>query len=158
MIIIGILLSFVCLGFLCWLLFTLAVNALPFFAGVAAGLAVYHSGSGPVGAIIVAMIGGAVTLTAGKIAFATVCSPLVRAAIALLFAVPATIAGFYATLGLAHIGVPAEGWRQAFALIGAFIVGGTAWARMAALAPPNVGQGAVTGSSQRPLASATNDG
>ena len=74
------------------------------------------------------------------------------------FAVPATIAGFYATLGLAHIGVPAEGWRQAFALIGAFIVGGTAWARMAALAPPNFGQGALAGSAQRPLASATNDG
>jgi hypothetical protein len=32
MIIIGIVLSIVGLGFLCWLLFTLAVYALPFFA------------------------------------------------------------------------------------------------------------------------------
>jgi hypothetical protein len=34
MIILGILLSFAAIGFFCWLLFTLAVFALPFFAGV----------------------------------------------------------------------------------------------------------------------------
>ena len=146
------------IGFFCWLLFTLAVYALPFSAGVAAGLAAYHSGSGAIGAILVGFIAGAVTVAAGNIAVATACSRLVRAAIALLFAVPAAIAGFYATLGLANIGVPAEGWRQAFAVIGAILVGGTAWARMAFVAPPNVGQGAVAGSSQSPLASATNDG
>ena len=31
---------------LCWLLFTLAVYALPFFAGLTAGFAAFHSGSG----------------------------------------------------------------------------------------------------------------
>jgi hypothetical protein len=31
MLIVGIILSFVVLAYLCWLLFTLAVNALPFF-------------------------------------------------------------------------------------------------------------------------------
>ena len=46
MIIVGIVLSVVGLGFFCWLLFTLAVYALPFFAGVTAALAAYHSGSG----------------------------------------------------------------------------------------------------------------
>jgi hypothetical protein len=45
MIIIGIILSFVGLAYLCWLLFALAVYALPFFAGLTAGLAAYHSGS-----------------------------------------------------------------------------------------------------------------
>jgi hypothetical protein len=39
--------------------------------------------------------------------------------------VPAAFAGYHAALGLAQIGVPAEGWRQAFALIGAIVVGGT---------------------------------
>jgi hypothetical protein len=86
MIIIGIVLSFVGLGFLCWLLFTLAVYALPLFAAVATGLAAYHSGSGAIGAILVGFIAGAVTVAAGNIAVATACSPLVRAAIALLFA------------------------------------------------------------------------
>jgi hypothetical protein len=49
--------------------------------------------------------------------------------------VPAAVAGDHAALGLAQIGVPAEGWRQAFALIGAIVVGGTAWARMALSVP-----------------------
>jgi len=137
MIVIGIVLSFVGLGFLCWLLFALAVQALPFFVGVTAGFAAYHSGSGEIGAMLVGLIAGAVTLAAGQIAIATVCSPLVRAAIALLFAAPAAVAGYHAALGLAQIGVPAEGWRQAFALIGATAVGATAWVRMALSAPPD---------------------
>src|ERR1700682_3226953 len=43
MLIIGIVLSFVVLAYLCWLLFTLAVHALPFFAGVTAGVAPPHT-------------------------------------------------------------------------------------------------------------------
>lgn len=158
MLILSIVLSFVGLGFLCWLLFTLAVYALPFFAGVTAGLAAYHSGSGPLGAIIVAVIVGAVILVIGQIAFATIRSPLARAAIALLFAIPAAVAGYHATLGLAHIGVPSYGWREAFAVLGAIIVGGTAWARMTLLAPPNVGRRVVADPAHLPLASATRDG
>ena len=94
MIIIGIVLSVFGLGFFCWLLFTLAVYALPFFAGVTAALAAYHSGSGVIGAIIVAVLAGAATLAIGQIAFATVRSPLLRAAIGILYAVPGTIAGY----------------------------------------------------------------
>jgi hypothetical protein len=135
MIIIGIILGFVGLAYLCWLLFTLAVYALPLFAAVAAGLATYHSGSGPIGAIIVGAIAGSITLVAGQIAFTTLRSPLTRAAIAFLFALPAAVAGYHAALGLAHIGVPAEGWRQAIAVAGAIIVAATAWARMALAAP-----------------------
>ena len=138
MLIIGIILSFVVLGFLCWLLFALAVYALPFFAGVTAGLAAFHSGSGPIAAILVGLIAGAVTLVVGQFAFATVSSPLIRAAIALLFAAPAAVAGYHATLGLAHIGVPSTGWQHAFAFVGAVIVGGTAWARITVLAAPIV--------------------
>lgn len=158
MLILSIVLSFVGLGFLCWLLFTFAVYALPFFAGVTAGLAAYHSGSGALGAIIVAVIAGAVILVIGQIAFATIRSPLVRAAIALLFAVPAAVAGYHATLGLAHIGVPSQRWREAFAVLGAIIVGGTAWARVTLLAPPNVGRRIVANPARLPLASAAKDG
>ena len=50
MIIVGIILSVFGIGFFCWLLFTLAVYALPFFAGLSAGLAAFHSGSGVIGA------------------------------------------------------------------------------------------------------------
>jgi hypothetical protein len=48
---------------------------------------------------------------------------------------PAAIAGYHAALGLAYIGIPAEGWRQATALIGAIVVAATAWARMMLSAP-----------------------
>jgi hypothetical protein len=143
MIVIGIILSFVSLGFLCWLLFMLAVHALPFFAGVTAGIAAYHSGSGEIGAFLVGLIAGASTLVAGQMVVATARSPVIRVAIALLFAVPAAMAGYYAALGLAQIGVPAELWQQAFALIGAVAVGATAWARLALTVPPDTGRGDV---------------
>jgi len=44
MIIIGIVLALVGLAYVCWLLFALAVYALPLFAGITAGLAIYHTG------------------------------------------------------------------------------------------------------------------
>ena len=136
MIIIGIVLSFVGLAYLCWLVFALAVCALPFFAGLTAGLAAYHSGSGPIGAIVVGVIAGAVTLLLGQIAFTTFRSPLIRVALALLFAVPAAAAGYHTALGLAYIAIPADGWRDAMAVVGAIIVSATAWARMAVTGRP----------------------
>ena len=159
MIIIGIILGFVGLAYLCWLLFALAVYALPFFAGVTAGLATYHSGSGPIAAIIVGAIAASITLIAAQIAFATLRSPLIRAVIALLFAMPAAIAGYHAALGLAHIGISAEGWRQAVAVAGAIIVAATACARMALSVPPDAGQGIAAGATSRdPLTSLAKQG
>jgi hypothetical protein len=136
MIIIGIILAFVGLAYLCWLLFALAGYALPFFAGVTAGLAAYHSGSGPIGAIVVGGIASSTTLLVAQIAFTTLRSPLIRAAIALLFAVPAAVAGYHAALGLAHIAIPVEGWREAMAAAGAIIVAATAWTRICSLPRP----------------------
>ena len=59
MIFLGILLSFAAIGFLCWLLFTLAVYALPFFAGVSLGMWAYGTGAGWLGAIIVGLVAAA---------------------------------------------------------------------------------------------------
>ncbi len=61
MIFIGILASIAAIGALCWLLFTLAVFALPFFAGVSAGTWAYQTGAGWLGAIIVGLIAAALT-------------------------------------------------------------------------------------------------
>jgi hypothetical protein len=44
MLVIGIIFSVFGIGFFCWLLFTLALYALPFFAGLTAGIAAFHSG------------------------------------------------------------------------------------------------------------------
>src|SRR5260221_13463602 len=59
MIAIGIVLNLVGLGIFCWLLFTLAVYALPFFVGATTGVFAYHSGAGPLGAIAVGLLAGA---------------------------------------------------------------------------------------------------
>ena len=158
MIIIGIILSSVAVGFFCGLLFLLAVYLLPVLAGATAALFAYHTGSGPIGAVLVGMIVGTVTLVGGQIAVAAVRSSLIRVAIALVFALPAAITGYHATRSLAHIGVPAEGWRDALALIGAIIVGSAAWTRMTPVAPAGGGQGVAPGSAQLPAASATRDG
>ncbi len=105
------------------------------FAGVSAQLATYHSASGPIAAIIVGAITSSITLIGAQITFTSLRSPLIRAAIALIFAVPAAVAGYHAALGLAHIGIPADGWRQAMAVMGAIVMAATAWARMVLSAP-----------------------
>jgi hypothetical protein len=155
MIVVGLILSFISLGFLCWLLFALAVHALPIFVAFAAGLAAYRSGAGELGAFLVGLISGALTLAVGQIAVGAFRSPLIRTGIALLFAVPAAMAGYHAALGLSQLAVPAALWQQAFALFGAVAVGATAWARLALVNPPDMGPG--DGAGGRPLAPAARD-
>ena len=135
MLIIGIILGFVGLGYLCWLIFALAVYALPLFAGVTAGLSAYHSGSGPITAIVVAATVSVIVLLAGQIAFRSLRSPAVRAAIALVFATPAAVAGYHAAHGFAHILVPIESWREVIAIAGAIVVATIACARITLSAP-----------------------
>lgn len=135
MIIIGILASIAGLGFFCWLLFTLAVYALPFFAAVSAGMFVYDSGAGPAGIIAAGALTGILTLIAGQFVFATVRSPLIRMSIAVLFAAPAAFAGYHATHGVAALTMPSGIWQMIFAVTGSIAVGATAWTRMAMLTP-----------------------
>jgi hypothetical protein len=151
MLIAGLVLSAFGLGFFCWLLFTLAIYALPFLAGLTAGLAAFHSGSGFIGALIVGFLVGGATLALGRIAFATVRTPLIRVFIGLLYAVPATIAGYQVSSALAGIGVPTGGWHEAFAVGGAVLAGITAFARMALFIPPETGQRTVEGPAYSPV-------
>lgn len=72
MLIAGIILRVFGIGFFCWLLFTLAMYALPFFAGLTAGLAAFHRGAGVIGALIVGILAGDATLAIGQIVFAAV--------------------------------------------------------------------------------------
>ena len=136
MLVIGLILSMFGISLFCWLIVTLAVYALPFFVGLTVGMAAFHGGAGVFGALVVGIVAGALTLALGQVAFAVVRPPILRAAIAAAFAVPAAIAGYHAVLGLLQISVPSLMWREVFAWIGAIFIGGTAWARMTALAEP----------------------
>jgi hypothetical protein len=131
MIAIGIVLNLVGLGVFCWLLFTLAVYALPFFVAVTAGLFAYHSGAGSLGAIALALLTGGATLAAAQIAVTLVRAPFLRFVLAVLFAGPAAVAGFYATHGLVAFTTPSQVWQNIFAVVGAMVVGATAWLRLA---------------------------
>ena len=93
----------------------------------------------------------------GQIAFATARTPIVRALIGLLYAVPASTAGYHLTLGLSQIGMPSEAWREIFAIVGAALVGGTAWARLTLFAPPYTERRVARGPGNSPLAVATKD-
>lgn len=124
------------IGFLCWLLFTLAVYALPFFVGVTAGMWTFGTGAGPLGAFVVGIAAAGATLAVGQITFTFVRPVWARLAVALLFAAPASVAGYHATHGLATLAVPFLGWQNAFSIIGAIAVGIAAWVRLLAMAPP----------------------
>lgn len=135
MIIVGILLNIVGLGFFCWVLFTLAVYALPFFVGITGGIYAHQAGAGPLGVIVVGLVAGAFTLAVGQLVFSFVRTPVLRVAIPLMFAVPAALAGYHATFGLSGLAMTSDFWRQAYAVIGAIAVGATASTRLAASLP-----------------------
>lgn len=134
MIFLGILLSIAAIGFFCWLLFTLAVFALPFFAGVTAGVWAYHTGAGWLGAILVGVVGASLTLGIGQILLAIVRPIWARLLIALAFVTPAALAGYHATHGIVKHTMPSETWQVVFSVIGAIAVGVTAFIRVAGMA------------------------
>ncbi|MBN9505384.1 MAG: hypothetical protein J0I69_05100 [Altererythrobacter sp.] len=118
--------------FLCWLLFTLAVHALPFFAGVSLGLWMHAGGSGVLTALLAGLAAAIGTLIAGQMLFALARSPITRLGVALLFAVPAAFAGYHAVHGVLALGGVPDLWRQFIAGAGALAVGASAWGRLAA--------------------------
>lgn len=99
-------LSIAALGFICWLLFNLAVYALPFLAGVSAGMLAYQTGAGAIGATIVGLVAGVVMLVFGQLLLASIRSPAIRSVIALAYAAPAALAGYHAVHGLSTMAEP----------------------------------------------------
>jgi uncharacterized sodium:solute symporter family permease YidK len=78
-------------------------------------------------------------LAAGAIAFGllaflfeTLRLPILRLAVALIFAIPAAIAGYALVHGITREAVPSETWRQNFCAIGGLVVGVSALTRLAA--------------------------
>lgn len=129
-----IILAMIGVALICWLLFALAINALPLFIGIAAGDAVFFAGAGTGFAIFVGAAAAAVMLAMTRAYFASAKAPFVRAAIALLVVGPAAFAGYHATLGIARIAVSSGGFREIIASFGSLIVGCAAFARLSSAA------------------------
>lgn len=133
--------SLAVIGTLLWLLFTLAVFALPFYAGLSAAMWAYSHDTGLIGAAVVGVIVAGLTFGVGQVLFATLRAPWLRALIAAIYAAPAAIAGYSAVYGVSGIGGTGEAWRVVFAAIGAIVVAAVAWARVSALYPGDPGRG-----------------
>lgn len=134
MIVLGILVSIAATGTMCWLLFNLAVFALPFFIGLNAGTWAYGTGTGWFGGIVVGLLAAGLTLAVGQGLLMLVRPIWARLLIALAFVAPAGMAGFYATLGIVKHMMPSEAWQLIFSVIGAIAVGVTAFLRVAGMA------------------------
>lgn len=152
--IIAVLLTSGALVVIVWLIFNLAVYALPFFVGVSAASWTHAHGSGIVGAGIVGLIAGALAMAVGRSVSATTRSPALRLAVVAVYLVPAAIAGFALARHVAGWTLTSEGWGTGFAVVGAAMTTLVAYARLTS-APPG-GPGDASGrnrSSPRAVAS-----
>ncbi|MCZ4288437.1 hypothetical protein [Hoeflea alexandrii] len=136
MIFLGIIFGVAAIGVLCWLLFTLAIYALPAFAGVTAAMWAYDTGAGWPGGIAIGLVAAGSIFGVGQLLLALSRPLWLRSVIALAFAAPAVIAGYHATYGIVKHAMPSENWQIAFSIVGAIAVGVTAFLRIAAMAAP----------------------
>ncbi|WP_370209331.1 hypothetical protein [Salipiger bermudensis] len=123
MFVLGIIASFAAIAAMCWLVFNLAVFALPFLVGLHTGIWAYGTGAGWLGAILVGGFAAGLSLAVGQALIMLVRPLWARFVIALIFVVPAVLAGFYATLGITRTMMPSETWQMIFGVIGAGVVG-----------------------------------
>lgn len=93
MIIIAILASLAGIAALCWLLFNLAVFALPLFAAITVGSWAYDTGAGLPGAVIVGVIAAAMTFGLFQLLLLVARPAWMKLFVVLAFVAPAAIAG-----------------------------------------------------------------
>jgi len=117
---------------LCVLAYTLAIYALPFMLGLTAAQFAYQTGSGLIGAGLVGLVSAGVAFGILAVLFETIRSPALRLIVALIFAVPAAVAGYALVYGITKEAVPSDIWRQIFCIVGGGCVGVAAWMRLAA--------------------------
>ena len=134
MFVFGPLLVIASIGFFCWLMFTVAVFALPLFVGLTIGVWALHTGAGAFGGIIVGVVAGGAAFGLGQIAIAFLQSAWLRLLIILLFVAPATFAGYNATYGIAQIAMTSASWQVTFSVIGAIAVSITTFIRFTGVA------------------------
>lgn len=128
--------SLAAIGTICWLLFTVAVYALPALGGVGAGMWAYQTGAGLPGSVLVGFVGAGLVFGIGQFLIRFARPMWVKLAVALTFIAPAAVAGFHATHGIVKHLMPSETWQTVFSVIGAVAVGITAFVRVTSMAAP----------------------
>ncbi len=147
MIILAILATLAGIAALCWLLFNLAVFALPLFAGVTIGAWAHETGAGIPGAVIFGAVAAALTFGLFQLLLLIARPAWIKLVVILAFIAPAAVAGYHATLGIVRLTMPSDTWQLVFSTVGAVAVGITAFMRLTLMAPPGlVGQGVARAS------------
>ena len=128
----GLLLALIGIGAACALIYRAAVYAVPFATGVWAGFAALHAGSGPLVAIAIGFVTGAIVFGIGQSVWDSSLPKTARYAVVLLFVLPAMWTGYCATQQIAGLVALPFVWNFVLAAIGAVAVGMTAFARLSA--------------------------
>jgi hypothetical protein len=124
-------------GFLCWLLFTLAVFALPIFIGITVGIWSFHTGACALGAIIVSLVVAGATFGIGQLLLAFAPWAWARLLIIAVYTAPSAMTGYAATHGIAQMAMSSPVWQAVFSVIGVVAADITALARISGvIAPP----------------------
>lgn len=118
------------IGAACVAAYALATYALPVMIAMRAACFAYASGAGLIGAGLVGFLTGVMSFGLLACLFVTLRSPILRLAVALVFAIPAAIAGYALVHGVTHEAVPTEFWRQVFCIAGGASTGLSALARL----------------------------
>lgn len=128
--VIGLLLAIAGIGAACALMYKAAVYAVPSAVGVWAGFAAFRTGSGPVLAITIGFVTGAVVFGIGRSVWDSSLPKPVRYAVALVFVMPAMWTGYCASQQIAELVTLSGTWSFALAAVAAVTVGITAFARL----------------------------
>lgn len=115
-------LALIGVGLMIYLLFAAATFVLPIYAGLSAGFAALHAGASYTSALLLGIIAFLLVIMLGHAATQLLPSRRARTAIALLFAVPAAIAGFQVASALLRLG-DVGSWGVALSLTAALATG-----------------------------------
>lgn len=108
------------------LLFRLAVHALPVYAGLAAALWLHDAGKGYLLPILAGFLIATVILALGRFLFGSVRSPVLRCAVATVFAIPAGIAGYQSVHAVAGLAIAPGTALTLISGVGALLIVGAA--------------------------------
>ena len=127
---------FLVLGFfaglyLLWLLFSLAVYALPVASGIVFALWMRDHGYGYFAAVLGGFAAGVAVLVIACLLFAVTRPGVIRLALALLFVIPAGIAGYHAAQGVIGLAIDRGTTLSVLSWIGGIIIAAAAWIRLA---------------------------
>lgn len=125
------------IGIFCWLLFTLAVFALPLLLGLTAASWAHGTGAGWIAAIVVGLIAAGVTFTIGQFLLIVVRPLWLKFFVGFAFVAPAVVAGYAATYGIVKHVVPSQTWQLICSGAGAIAIGVVAFARLTAPLQPS---------------------